>query len=84
MARFATDVDLCPLCLKAVGGAIVILPEARRMAVRAHVVPVLRRYGAFGAVAVFGTVTGFGACAAVGATGGCAAVVAAAVVIDSV
>ncbi len=43
VARFATDGDLRPRRRKTVRRGVVVLPHVRRVAVGAHVVPVLRR-----------------------------------------
>src|SRR5215475_5580216 len=43
VARFAADVDRLPVGRESIGGGIVVLPDAGRVAVGAHEVPVLRR-----------------------------------------
>src|SRR5262245_31949122 len=45
VARFAADVDRLPVGRESIGCGIVVLPNARRVAVGAHEVPVLRRPG---------------------------------------
>src|SRR5215471_10185 len=43
VARLAADIDLCPGSVESIGIRVVVLPDARRVAVSAHEVPVLRR-----------------------------------------
>src|SRR5262245_54097281 len=43
VARLATHVDLRPARIESISRRVVVLPDARRMAVGAHEVPVLRR-----------------------------------------